>query len=63
MPVYEITSCLGEINCELNYYQLAKLNELASRIEQVELGVKYLFLGLCGMIAVVFIWNVLKSIF
>jgi hypothetical protein len=63
MPVFEIAQCLGEINCELSFYQLAKLNDIYLMIQQISLAVNYLFIGLCGIIAVVFIWNVLKSLF
>ena len=63
MPIYDITACLGEINCELSFYQLTKLNDIATKIEQIDLVSKYLFIGLCGIIASVFIWNVLKSLF
>lgn len=63
MPTYDISACLGEIKCELSFYQLSKLNDLTASMVQIDIAVKYLFIGLCGIIAVVFIWNVLKSLF
>lgn len=63
MPVYGIEACLGNVSCELQFHTLTKINELGSRLEQVEIVAKGLLVGFLGLMAVMLAWKFLKTVF
>jgi hypothetical protein len=61
MPEYGIAACLGNVQCELTFYTLVKLDGIESLLVNVDQLGQNILVGLIIGAAVIIGWNILKS--